>query len=58
MTFREALKVGTYILEQGKIENADGEAWTLLEYVCGINRTFFLMHQEDRLHMMFFSFRL
>ncbi len=49
MTFREALKVGTYILEQGKIVNADGEAWDLLEHVCGINRTFFLMHQEDTL---------
>jgi release factor glutamine methyltransferase len=49
MTFREALKVGTYILEQGKIANADGEAWDLLEHVCGINRTFFLMHQEDAL---------
>lgn len=49
MTFREALKVGTYILEQAGIDNADGDAWTLLEYVCDINRTFYLMHQEDHL---------
>ncbi len=49
MTFREALNVGTYILEQGKIENADGDAWTLLAYVCNIDRTFYLMHQQDSL---------
>lgn len=49
MTFREALNVGTYILEKAKIENADGDAWTLLAHVCGIDRTFYLMHQMDSL---------
>lgn len=49
MTFREALNVGTYILEQGKIENADGDAWTLLAHVCNIDRTFYLMHQQESL---------
>lgn len=49
MTFREALRVGTYILEQAKIENADGDAWTLLEHVCNIDRTYYLLHQQDSL---------
>jgi len=49
MTFYEALRLGTDILQKGKIENPDGEAWTLLEKASGIDRTYYFLHQDEAL---------
>lgn len=52
MTYREALKSGEKILTQAGIANPKGDAWTLLEHVCRIDRTYYLTHQEQELTEM------
>jgi release factor glutamine methyltransferase len=46
MNLEKALLFGTKELEKEKIENSEIDAWYLLEYVCKINRTDFLMDRK------------
>ena len=49
MTYREAYETGKYILTKAHIDNAEGDAFTLLSLVCKIDRTFYLTNKESRL---------
>lgn len=47
MTYRKALQVGTDILTKAGIDNPEGDAWTLLEKACDVNRTYYFLHQDE-----------
>lgn len=49
MTFKRALEIGIHILTEARIENAEGDAFSLLEKSCNIDRTFYYCHQNDKL---------
>lgn len=49
MTYREAYEAGKYILSKAHIDNAEGDAFTLLSLVCKIDRTFYLTNKEAML---------
>lgn len=49
MTYREAYEAGKYILRKAHIDNAEGDAFTLLSLVCKIDRTFYLTNKEAML---------
>lgn len=51
MTYREALEWGSGVLAQAGIEEADLDAWLLVETVCKVNRTFYYSHMEDGLSL-------
>lgn len=46
-TYRELLDYGKKELRENQIENGDYDAWLLLEYVCGISRTWYFVHEEE-----------
>ncbi len=46
LTISEVLLQGIEKLKEAKIENADWDAWCLLEYVTGINRTIYFSDRE------------
>lgn len=49
MTYRKAYEVGRYILEEAKIDNPSGDAFTLLSICCMIDRTYYLTHEDTEL---------
>lgn len=49
MTYREAIDWGSSILMQAGVEEAQLDAWLLLETVCKINRTFYYSHLEEKM---------
>jgi release factor glutamine methyltransferase len=49
MTLQEALQYGKTYLEENQVEDSKVDAWYLLEYVIKENKSYFLMHQQDRL---------
>lgn len=46
-TYNELLNCGRLILKEGKVADANVDAWYLLAHVFGINRTDFLLHGEE-----------
>ena len=44
MTYRELSQFATKRMADAQIENSSVDAWLLLEFVCQINRSFFLVH--------------
>ena len=46
-TFASALKYGKKYLADRQIENSDGDAWYLMEYVWGIDRSCYFLHSDD-----------
>ena len=46
-TFASALKYGKKYLADRQIENSDGDAWYLMEYVWGIDRSCYVLHSDD-----------
>lgn len=46
-TYRELLNYGKKQLSDQQIENAATDAWLLLEYVCGISRTWYFVHEDE-----------
>jgi release factor glutamine methyltransferase len=49
MTLQEALEYGRNYLENHHIQDSHIDAWYLLEYVIKENRSYFLLHQRDKL---------
>lgn len=49
MTLQEAFEYGRNYLEQKHIQDSQIDAWYLLEYVIKQNRSYFLLHQKDKL---------
>lgn len=49
MNYRKALDVGSYILKEAKIDNPEGDAFALLSEVCNIDRTQYLLREQDKL---------
>lgn len=49
MTLREALEFGQEQLKNAGIEDAAVDAWYLLEYVTGLNRTSYFLHMNETL---------
>lgn len=49
MTFQDTLIYGRKKLEDAGIRESALDAWYLLEYICGFDRTFYLMHQKDEI---------
>lgn len=50
MTFREAYAFGENELHMAEIDDAGVDAWYLLEYVTGINRTMYFMKMMDKMN--------
>ena len=46
-TMRALLKEGAALLEKNGIGEAGLDAWLLMEYVTGKNRTYYLAHMEE-----------
>lgn len=46
-TYRELLDYGKKELKARNIENAELDAWLLLEYVCKITRAWYFVHEEE-----------
>lgn len=46
-TYKELLSYGRKELRENQIDNGEYDAWLLLEYVCGINRTWYFIHEDD-----------
>lgn len=46
-TLKELLEYGRRSLREHKIENADGDAWYLLEFVCEIDKSYYFIHCDD-----------
>lgn len=49
MTYREAIEIGTRILQKENIADAKIDAWYLLQMACKIDRNFYYLHEEDEL---------
>lgn len=49
MTYREARKKAARMLAEAGIENEAAESWFLMEYTCGIDRSFYLLHEPDEM---------
>jgi len=49
MTFQEATDWGSGVLRQSGIEEAELDAWLLLEEVCKINRTYYYSHCGEQM---------
>ena len=49
MTFKQAYELGYKSLNEAEIEDAGVDAWYLLEYVTGINRTMYFMKMMDQM---------
>lgn len=49
MTWQTALRWGENFLAEAEIENGAMDAWYLLEYCGGINRTWFLLNREEEI---------
>ena len=47
MTYREALEEGNAYLAGHEIQEASVDAWYLMEHVCGMNRTQYLMRMRE-----------
>lgn len=47
-TYKELLNYGRKELRENQIDNGDYDAWLLLEYVCGINRTWYFVHEDEQ----------
>ena len=47
-SYRELLDFGKKYLREKKIENSDLDAWLLMEYVCKISRSWYFIHEEDK----------
>lgn len=47
MTYRELLRAGIQQLTQAEIADAQTDAWLLLEFVTGIDRTHYFLRQSD-----------
>ena len=46
-TYASALRYGKKYLADRQIENSDGDAWYLMEYVWGIDRNYYFLHSDD-----------
>lgn len=46
-TYKDALEYGKKSLLECKIEDAQLDAWLLLEYVCGISRSWYFVHEDE-----------
>ena len=49
MTYREATVWGSKVLAESGIEEAELDAWLLLEMAANINRTYYYSHMQDSL---------
>ena len=49
MTYREARKLAAEQLKKAGIENEVAESGFLMEFACGVNRSFYLLHQMDEM---------
>lgn len=49
MTYRKARETAGLLLKQSGVENEAAESWFLMEYVCGIDRSFYLLHQQEEM---------
>ena len=47
MTFGEILNEATTYLKRGNISDAKTDAWQLMEFVWGINRSYYFAHSDD-----------
>ena len=47
-SYRELLDFGKKYLNEKKIENSHLDAWLLMEYVCKISRSWYFIHEEDK----------
>ncbi|MGN0169974.1 MAG: peptide chain release factor N(5)-glutamine methyltransferase [Lachnospiraceae bacterium] len=49
MTYQEALKAGENCLTKAGVDSPRVDAWTLLEHVCHVDRTYYLTHFKEEL---------
>ena len=47
MTYRELYECGKVQLQQASIDDAEHDAWYLLEYVTGRNRTWYFLNMTN-----------
>lgn len=46
-TLRELLEKGKIVLREASVENGDWDAWLLLEHVCGVDRSYYFLHDDE-----------
>lgn len=49
MTYREAMERGSLILSEAQIDTPELDAWYLLQMVCGIERSYYYLHEEEEI---------
>lgn len=49
MTYREAVELGTGVLREADIADAELDAWYLLQMVCKIERSFYYVHGDEEI---------
>jgi len=49
MTYREAIKLGEYILQKADIADAKNDAWLLLAMACKIDHTYYYVHMDEEM---------
>lgn len=47
-SYKELLNNGRKELREKQIDNGDYDAWLLMEYVCGITRTWYFIHEDEK----------
>ena len=50
MTYREARMQAAALLKAAGVENEAAESWFLIEAVCQISRSFYLLHERDEMN--------
>ena len=50
MTYREARMQAAALLKAAGVENEAAESWFLMEAVCGVSRSFYLLHERDEMN--------
>ena len=50
MTYREARMQAAALLKAAGVENEAAESWFLIEAVCQISRSFYLLHERDKMN--------
>lgn len=49
MIYKEARRKAAKLLSDANIENESAESWFLMEFICDMTRSFYLLHEQDEM---------